>query len=376
MSDRLLSPKRIASRTIGSPNKRVTLDVNSDTEQRSFSKSAGEVIIKINDPCERTLKDIARRIHPGWRENAESGSSDSNDTATTIDNDGPLMLYDHFGRLLTPPSSEYHEANFEPCVPSMIIRGVDRDQKDTEFASLDGSAEDDTDEFGYLLSSKEYVELDVTVRVTRYNGWARLIDVSCTYGGVKVASAFGHLICRELIRDSFYESMDSLGKPVSDRVDELLDHHGYLRWPIKEYYLGQKAGQWNDALDTGSILQIDEVLVDDEWQSQPLGALMVTSLVDRAVKRDCCAKFAFVLPSTGCFWKVEETGIKAFDKSQSWAEQNHVRVFLGVGFTRVAETGWFVLEIADEDQDPGVELEEGESKQSEHTILISGVRKN
>jgi hypothetical protein len=47
MSDCLLSPKRIASRTIESPNKRVTLDVNSDTEQRSFSKSAdfGEPVL-------------------------------------------------------------------------------------------------------------------------------------------------------------------------------------------------------------------------------------------------------------------------------------------------------------------------------------------
>jgi hypothetical protein len=60
----------------------------------------------------------------------------------------------------------------------------------------------------------------------------------------------------------------------------------------------------------------------------------------------------FVLPSTGCLWKVEETGIKAFDKSQSWAEQNHVRLFLGVDFTRVAETGWFVLDITREDEDP------------------------
>jgi hypothetical protein len=52
-----------------------------------------------------------------------------------------------------------------------------------------------------------------------------------------------------------------------------------------------------------------------------------------------------------------------------------VCLFLGVGFTRVAETGWFVLNIAREDEDPDVELEEGESKCSEAKILMAGIRK-
>lgn len=381
MSDCSLSPKRKASQNIGSPNKRVTLDVSSDMDQRIFDESNSELSVNIHTLYERTITDVPFRIHPGWKDisryptDAESGSSDSNDTAITIENDGPLMLYDGTGKLLTPPVSENYEASLKRCVPSDTIRELDSEQKDVEFPPLDDSAEDDTEEFGYLLSSKEYVELCVSVRVTHSEGWAKVIDVTCNYGGVEVASASGHLICRELIRDNFYDSMDSLGKPISDRIDELLDHHGYFRWSIKEFYLGKMAGNWNKALDTGSILQIDEVLVSKEWQSQALSALMVTSLVDRAVKRDCGAKFAFVLPSTGCFWKVEETGIKTFDNSYSWAEQNHVCLFLGVGFVRVAETGWFVLDIVDEDKDLGVELEGGEPKSSEYTILITGIRK-
>jgi hypothetical protein len=381
MSNCSLSPKRKASRTIGSPSKRLTLGVDSAIEHWAPGVPNGEMSVNIDTIYERTIPDVAIRIHPVCRPvnqdpvEAESGSSDSNDTATTIDNDGLFMLHDGKGEMLTPPASEDHQGDLERCIPSVIVRGLDGDQNDAEFSPLDGSAEDDTEEFGYMLSSKEYVELHVSIQVTRHKGWARVIDVSCTYAGVEVASASGHLICRELIRDNFYVNMDSLGKPISDRIDELLDHHGYFRWSIKEYYLGTMASTWNDALDRGSILQIDEVLVNKEWQSQALGALMVTSLIDRAEKRDCAAKFAFVLPSTGCFWKVEETGIKAFDKSQSWAEQNHVCLFLGVGFARVAETGWFVLDIAGEDEDPGVELEEGESKSSEQKILIAGIRK-
>ena len=381
----------------------MTLGVDSDIEQWTPGVPNGGTSINIGLLHERmiprTIPDIAIRSHPVWPPvnqdpvdaessssgsnelinrypvDAESDDSDSNDTATTIDNDGPWVLHDSKGKMPMRPVSEEYAGDLELCIPSVVIRGVDGDQNDVEFPPFDDSAEDDTEELGYILSSKEYVELQVEIRVARSKGWAKVIDVSCTYAGVEVASASGHLICRELIRDNFYDSMDTLGKPVSDRIDELLDHHGYFRWSIKEYYLGRKAGSWSDALNTGSILQIDEVLVNKEWQSQALGALMVTCLIDRAEKRDCAAKFAFVLPSTGCFWKVKETGIKAFDGSQSWAEQNHVSLFLGVGFNRVAETGWFVLDIAGEDEDPGVELEEGESKSSEQKILMAGIRK-
>lgn len=382
MSDYSLSPKRKASRTLGSPSKRVAFGVDSDVEQWTPGVPKGEVSINIDNLYERTIPDIVHRIHPGWRPvnrdlaDTELPSSDSSDTATTTDNDGLSVVHDGKGNMLTPPASEEGPSDLERCVPSIVIRGVGGDHKDAESPPLDGSAEGDTEEFGYMLSSKEYVELHVSIRVTRYKGWAKVIDVYCTYAGVEVASASGHVICRELIRDNFYDNMDSLRKPISDRIDELLDHHGYFRWSIKEYYLGKKAGSWNNALDTGSILQIDELLVNKEWQSQALGALMVTSLIDRAEKRDCAAKFAFVLPSTGCFWKVKETGIKAFDESQSWTEQNHVCLFLGFGFTRVAETGWFVLDIAGDDEDPGVELEEGESKSSEQNVLIAGIRRN
>jgi hypothetical protein len=378
MSDCSLSPKRKASQTIGSPSKRVTLGVNSDIEKWTPEAPNGEASINIDPLHERTIPDIPIGLQPVWRPvnggpvdvefsssipnepinrclmGVESSFSDSNDIATTIGNDGLFILRDGKGKMrerLKPPVSEDYTVDLERGIPSVFILGVDGGQNDAEFPPLDGSAEDDITEFGYMLSSKEYVELHIEMRVTRSKEWAKVIDVSCTYAGVEVASASGHFICREIIRDNFYGSMDLLGKPVSGRIDELFDHHGYFRWSIKEYYLGQKAGSWNDALDTGSILLIDEVLVNKEWQSQALGALMVTSLIDRAEKRDCAAKLAFVLPSTSCFWKVKKTGINAFDKSQSWAEQNHVRLFLGVGFTRVARTGWFVLDIAGEDEE-------------------------
>lgn len=370
-----LSPKRKASRTIGPPSKRVNLSVDSDIGKWTPEVPNGEESISINALYERTIPDIPIGLHrpingdpvdvefssfstnePINRRpmDAESSSSDSNDAATTIGNDGLFMLRSGKGKMrerLTPPASGEFAGDLECCIPSVLIQGVDGNQKSVEFPPLDRSAEGDTEEFGHMLSSREYIELHIEIRVTRSKEWAKVIDASCTYDGVEVASASGHLICRDLVRNNFYSSMDLLGKSASDRIDELLDHHGYFRWSIKEYYLGQEAGSWNSALDTGSILQIDEVLVNNEWQGQALGALMVTSLIDRAEKCDCAAKFAFVLPSTSCFWKVEETGIEAFDKSQSWAEQNHVRLFLGVGFTRVAETGWFVLDIAGEGEE-------------------------
>jgi hypothetical protein len=381
MSDCSLSPKRKASCAIGSPSKRMTWATCCDKEERILGVPKGDMSSSIDTPPERTIPDLTLRIHPVWRPinrypiDADSSSGDTNDTATTIDNDGPLLLYDGKSEIPTPPSEEGYDANLERCIPSVILQGLEDNNKDAEFPALDDSAEDDTEEFGFLLSSKEYVELQVSISVTRCQEWAKVIDVSCTYGGVEVASASGHLISRELIRGSFYDSMEALGKPASDRIDELLDHHGYFRWSIKEYYVRKMAGTWNHELDTGSFLQIDEVLVNKEWQGQALSALMVTSLIDRAEKRDCGAKFACVLPSTGCFWKVKDTGIKAFDKNQSWAEQNHVCLFLGVGFSRVAETAWFVLDIIKEDEDGDEELEESGLRNSEQKILMAGMRK-
>jgi len=289
-----------------SPSKRVNFYINSDLDQIVLDEAKSEVASKVEEPCKRTITDIPLRIRPGWRLNIESDSSDSSDSATTMDSDGPSMLCDHTGRLPTPPSPEHYECSREHCVPSMIMRDVDNNPKDTEFPPLDETDEGDIEEFGYLLSSKEYVKLYVSVRVTQCKLWAKVIEVSCTYGGVEVASTFGHLICRELIRDNFYESMDILGTPVSDKIDELLDHHGYFRWSIKEHYLGKKAGKWSDALDKGSMLQIDEVLVHEEWQSQALELYLWPSFLKHSAipyKQKPSSKSSFPLPNSCCLIK-------------------------------------------------------------------------
>src|SRR5580700_6098553 len=106
MSDCSLSPKRKASRTIGSPSKRVTLGVDSAIGNWAPGIPNGEMSVNIDTIYERTIPDVAIRIHPVCRPvnqdpvEAESGSSDSNDTATTIDNDGLFVLHDDKGEML------------------------------------------------------------------------------------------------------------------------------------------------------------------------------------------------------------------------------------------------------------------------------------
>lgn len=281
---------------------------------------------------------------------------------------------------LTPPAEEGSGVDIEQSVSSVTIRGVGKDQEDagdsmvcnaaSEGSPVANSAcpcarvgcgktkDDENVEIEHFLSVKEYVTVKVSFNMTLRTEWAKVIDVSCTYNGIVVASASAHLISRELIRGDFYDSMEKLGMPTSDRINELLDHHGYFRWSIKEYYLRNDPNIWDNVLDEGPLLQIDEILVNKEWRHYALGSLIIESLLGKAQQRDSGARLAYVLLSTGSFWNVEETGFEAFDKSDVWAEQNYECFFLEQGFTRVADSSWYVVDITDENVYVEEEFEE------------------
>jgi GNAT superfamily N-acetyltransferase len=197
------------------------------------------------------------------------------------------------------------------------------------------------EEYQHKMQPEEkYLRLGMKVYLSRPEQWAITIDVSCEYNGVQLARASGTLIDRELIRYSFYQSMEGLGKPTSYRIAELLDHHGYIRWAIKEYYLREHLGLWDEYLDTGEILQIDDLFVHKDWRRQNLGGLMITTIIERGRRLASFLSLAYALPSADHFWKIEEwnMGVKKF--------------FMESGWTQVAETGWFAMDVSPEDESP------------------------
>ena len=379
------SPKRKASSNLETPNKRNTWTVANRKSDCSVSRQRTTFDSSDNAMVLDAAHAISFAVHVTPIAVIEGGSSTKRayETKTYISIDGtksPVFSSSSSSTQMTadmtldvetdasvPVSTmkfeERYAGNDERSLPAVTIRSTDSADDDSPEpiklsirpSDLRGrSAEHpflsqaiwrgkstEVEEYQHKMQLEEkHLRLGMKVYLTRPEQWATTIDVSCEYNSIQLARASGTLIDRELIRNSFYQSMEVLRKPTSYRIAELLDHHGYIRWAIKEHYLRQHPGIWDEYLDTGEILQIDEVFVHKGWRRQSLGRLMIATVIERARRLASFLTLAYALPSADHFWKIEEWNLEV------------KKFFMESGWTQVAETGWFAMDISPEDESP------------------------
>jgi GNAT superfamily N-acetyltransferase len=187
------------------------------------------------------------------------------------------------------------------------------------------------------LSSQEVVTLKMKLDMIHQDSWWKDLHLTYTHNGVKVAFGHAAVINRELIRHCFYRSMGEMNRSTSHRISEILDESGSFRDEVKNHYVAHRAEDWDQYLDEGALLQVDVVYVRPEWRRQGLGGLVVNTLMDKAKVMEPSLTVAYVLPGPDGLWRRKERNpeIHAF--------------FRDIGFSQVAETGWFANDVRDGD---------------------------
>ncbi len=119
--------------------------------------------------------------------------------------------------------------------------------------------------------------------------WLEVMDgvVTCTERSSdgaaqkRVGYCQGKLIRRRQIRATFYHEMEEPSTETSLLAFDLFDRYGRLRSEIKDHTVRKGSGVWNEELDSGDILLIEEVKIDKEYRRRGLGKKMVGAMLEK-----------------------------------------------------------------------------------------------
>lgn len=182
---------------------------------------------------------------------------------------------------------------------------------------------------------------------------------------MEVGRAFGFIIRRSAIRETFYESMECPHKETLDLAFDLFDRYGRLQKEIKEHVIRKGSGTWKEEVDDGSIVLLEDVKVKRKYQRQRIGTKLVLQFLKTAMASRCNVRFAFARPAANYkkedhpkananFKKKAHSNEKTYDaKAGKAARQgpgiHQLRVagityfFRSLQFRRIGLTSWLAL---------------------------------
>ncbi|KAL2194688.1 hypothetical protein P885DRAFT_42431 [Corynascus similis CBS 632.67] len=163
----------------------------------------------------------------------------------------------------------------------------------------------------------------------------------------EVGAAFGFIIRRSRIRQTFHESMEVPHRATSDLALALFDRYGRLREDIRQHPVRQGSGIWKGELDDGNIVLVEDVCVDEDYRRQGIGAKLVLHLLQTAMTSEPSVRYAFTLPEAYFDNNVEDDKGKQTEQEKRDTHRSKVvgvvRFFRSLQFRRVGLTGWFAL---------------------------------
>jgi GNAT superfamily N-acetyltransferase len=182
----------------------------------------------------------------------------------------------------------------------------------------------------------------------------------------EVGEAFGFVIRRQSIRQSFHKSMEPPSSDMMKLALELFDRYGSLKEEIIEHSIRKGSGVWKDELNEGNFVLIETVKVKKRWRKKGVGKKLVLKLLEEAMALRRNVMFAFAWP-TVLNDRADDHGKQKQTKEQRRAYERAeqaiaIRFFRTLHFRRVGFTEWFALARdkehssralrADEDRDP------------------------
>jgi GNAT superfamily N-acetyltransferase len=115
-----------------------------------------------------------------------------------------------------------------------------------------------------------------------------------------VGEAFGFIIRREAIRQTFHKSMEPPHEKTMDLALTLFDRYGRLNKDIVEHPIRKGSGVWKEEVGEGNIVLIENVDVNKKWRRKGIGTKVVLHLLEKAIASRHNPKFAFTRPAVFC----------------------------------------------------------------------------
>ena len=186
-----------------------------------------------------------------------------------------------------------------------------------------------------------------------FRQWLKPIKVQATVcpdltkAPEEVGEAFGFIIRREAIRQTFHKSMEPPHEEMMDLSLTLFDRYGRLKKEVVEHPIRKGSGVWKEEVDEGNIVLIENVSVNGKWRRKGIGTKLVLHLLEKTMASRHNPKFAFTRPAA--FYDRTKK-----EKRQGQIEERNlashppkmiavVSFFRSLQFRRVGITEWFAL---------------------------------
>lgn len=163
---------------------------------------------------------------------------------------------------------------------------VDEDDQDGVMAPSDTNSENVASDLeGYNTDWEKYVDPCFQFE------WLEMIEGEVTFQRnqyspvTRIAKCKAYLIRRSRIADSFWNSMNKLEFEAADLAFEIFDRYGCLQPNFKNHPIKRGSGVWNDELNDGDILMIDDILVSRPNRRKGIGSKLVHAILDLSAKK-------------------------------------------------------------------------------------------
>ena len=134
--------------------------------------------------------------------------------------------------------------------------------------------------------------------------WLETMEVNvtedrCSRSGTKyrkrVAFCAARLIRRANIRGAFYEQMQKPFDEATLLAFDLFDRYGRLKDDYRQHPIRKGSGMWQNQLNDGDILLIEDVAVKEPYRRQGLGKKMINALLETTRNKTEAGKFVAIL---------------------------------------------------------------------------------
>ncbi|EHY58920.1 hypothetical protein ABEF92_001732 [Exophiala dermatitidis] len=191
------------------------------------------------------------------------------------------------------------------------------------------------------------------------------VTVACKNDPDKIIGAcYATLIRKDRDRENFYSHMAQELTEVTLLAFDLFDRYGRFKQQYRCHPVKRGSGFWQDQLNKGAILLIEDIHVQESYRRRGIGLKMVTRLLHAMAREALNGEFtAVVRPNATKDYHFQEA-VSAILQNQKRAKMlanedvETIRWFRRLGFRRIGSSIWFGLYCGNEPSQSSIELDQ------------------
>ena len=159
-----------------------------------------------------------------------------------------------------------------------------------------------------------------------------------------IGSSEARLIRREEIRPMFYSEMEKPCREEYMLAFGLFDRYGRLKPEWKDHPIRRGSGIWQQELDKGDILLIEQIIIDQDFRRQGLGRQLTLALLDKTRSKTAHPFFAIVMPAylRSCEKEKRFQGLSQQQVENLLPDDEDIAYafYRSLGFRRIGSSRW------------------------------------